>query len=112
MHRVLARHDTGTLPIRLVSPPLFLFASLNYFLPHTAHNLSLYYQELEARHLPSAVKEQRESLVGSMRGLWGQSEAKVKEGVRVVEGGWSKGLERVERETGLRVGGEKEGKAV
>ncbi|CAO1616235.1 unnamed protein product [Parajaminaea phylloscopi] len=92
-----------SLPIRLVAPPLFFLGSLNYFLPKTSHNLSLYYQELEARHLPSSVKSQREQLSSSLRSMWGQTRDSLQTATQKVEGGWKGGLTKVQQETGLQV---------
>lgn len=101
----------GSLPIRLISPPLFFLASINYFLPKTSHNLALYYKEVEAAHLPPAVKEQREALVNSTRGLWSKGEEQAHVAAKKVEGGWKEGLAKVQEGTGLKVGSEG-GKAV
>ncbi|CAO1634468.1 unnamed protein product [Sympodiomycopsis kandeliae] len=91
-----------TLPIRLISPPIFFFASLNYFLPKTSHNLSQYYQSVEAAHFP-AIKEQRESLVSSVRSLINKSEQTVSDAGKKAESGWKDGLNTVEKNTGLKV---------
>lgn len=93
----------GSFPIRFLSPPLFLLGSLNYFLPRTAHNLSLYYQQVESAHLPPVIKEQRESLLKSARSLWRQADDKAHVAARKVEGGWKGGLEKVQEGTGLKV---------
>lgn len=99
----LFNRSPGSLPIRLVSPPLFFLASINYFLPKTSHNLSLYYQEIEARHLPASVKSQRESIAQSLRSAWGSTKESVHIATDKVEGGWKGGLARVQEETGLKV---------
>ncbi|PWN21010.1 hypothetical protein BCV69DRAFT_282513 [Microstroma glucosiphilum] len=90
-------------PIRFLSPPLFLLGSLNYFLPKTSHNLSLYYQQVESAHLPPIIKEQRESLVKSAKSLWRQADDKAHVAARKVEGGWKGGLEKVQEGTGLKI---------
>lgn len=99
------------MPIRLVSPPLFFLASLNYFLPKTSHNLSQYYLELESRHLPSSVQSTRQEASASLRNLWNKGEQGVRSAADKAEGGWKEGLSRVQMETGLKIAeAEKEAK--
>lgn len=100
-----------SLPIRLVAPPLLFVGSLNYFLPSTAYNVGQYYLELEQRHLPPVVREQRQNVLQSwhnVRRSTGQQLAKAREGTGDL---LQRGLQGVEQNTGLKVGGGGNGKA-
>ena len=101
---LLISPNPGSFPIRILCPPLFLLASLNYFLPQTAHNLSLYYQQIESAHLPPSVQAHRQAIVDRTRSLWKQGEESAKSGVKQVEGGVKGGLKKVEEQTGLKIG--------
>lgn len=94
-----------SLPLRILTPPILFTLSLNYFLPKTAHNLSGYYLELEAQHLPPFVRQQRESLIQS----WNKTRSAADEQLhKAREGGGSlvqRGLQSVEQGTGLKVAG-------
>ncbi|EPQ30704.1 uncharacterized protein PFL1_01605 [Pseudozyma flocculosa PF-1] len=90
-------------PIRFITPPLFLVASLNYFQPKLATNLSSYYVELEKAHAP-ALTEQRESLVSAFRSSIQSASHKVEEAKSGAERGLRSGLSEVEKSTGLKVG--------
>ena len=91
-------------PLRFLTPPLFLVGSLNYFLPRTTQNVSNYYVELESRHLPPVVRQQRERLVK----LWQDSMGAAKGNLEKAREGTGhlvqRGLQGVEQGTGLKVG--------
>ncbi|UZJ56117.1 hypothetical protein CBS101457_005437 [Exobasidium rhododendri] len=93
-----------SLPVRFLTPPLFLIGSLNYFLPKTTHNMSQYYLEVESAHLPPVVKDQRENFLR----LWHKSTGAAKQTLEKAREGTGellhKGLQGVEDNTGLKVG--------
>lgn len=92
-------------PLRVLTPPVFLVASMRYLLPKTSHNISQYYLELEGRHFPPAMREQRENMVRtyeSLRSQAGSQAERVKEGSGDL---FQRGLKGVEESTGLRVAG-------
>lgn len=93
----------GSFPIRFITPPLFLLASLNYFHPKLSHNLSSYYVDLERAHAPQLMR-QRESLVGSLRNTFQSATHKVEQAKSGAERGLRTGLNEVEKNTGLKFG--------
>lgn len=52
---ILARNRI--LPTRLLLPPVFLFATANYFLPKTTGNLSAYLGDLEDTYVPEVAQK-------------------------------------------------------
>ena len=94
---------TGSLPIRLISPPVFFLASLNFFLPKFSHNLSDYYVSLEKAHVP-ALTEQREKLLESYRSARKGTEQQLGNLKHTAESSLQSGLQQVEQSTGLKVG--------
>jgi organizing structure protein 2 len=91
-------------PIRVLTPPLFLIGSLNYFLPKTAHNVSQYYLELESKHLPQSVREQRENALRLYRQSLGSAKVNLEKAKEESSKLVNKGLASVEQGTGLKVG--------
>jgi organizing structure protein 2 len=77
---------------------------MNYFLPRTTHNVSQYYLELESKHLPPVVAEQRRNILKT----WHNSMGAAKDGLEKAREGTGelvqKGLQNVEQGTGLKVG--------
>ena len=53
--------------LRLLAPPIAFIGSLNYFLPKTAHNVGQYYIDVESQHLPTFVREQRQSIQNALK---------------------------------------------
>ncbi len=98
------RTRTGSLPIRLLSPPTFFLVSLNYFLPHFSHNLSQYYLQLEQQHLPPAVGDARQSVLNAWREARSKSSDTLHDATQRAESGIKSGLQHVEDSTGLKVG--------
>ncbi|PWN45868.1 hypothetical protein IE81DRAFT_128712 [Ceraceosorus guamensis] len=95
----------GALPLRLLTPPLALVVSSQYFLPETTSNVSSYYVELEGRHFP-AVKEHRESALQSVRGLLSSAGKSTKEAREEAAKAWKRSLKSVEDVSGLKVAGQ------
>lgn len=95
----------GAFPLRLLTPPLALVISSQYFLPKTTSNVSSYYVELETKHFP-AVKQHRESAADSIRGLLSSAEQGTKEAREQAATAWKKGLKGVEDVSGLKVAGQ------
>ncbi|CEH12915.1 Apolipoprotein O [Ceraceosorus bombacis] len=93
------------LPLRLLTPPLALVVSSQYFLPKTTSNVSSYYVELEGRHFP-AVKEHRESALQSVRGLLSSAGKSTKEAREEAAKAWKRSLKSVEDVSGLKVAGQ------
>ncbi|KAJ1025872.1 hypothetical protein NDA16_002498 [Ustilago loliicola] len=89
-------------PIRILTPPLALIASLNFFNPHLAHNLGAYYTEVEQKYLP-ALTEQRRSLQNQGKKYLDSTTKNIHELKDKTEHGVRSGLETVEEKTGLKV---------
>ncbi|KAN0065494.1 hypothetical protein ACQY0O_001331 [Thecaphora frezii] len=90
-------------PIRFVTPPLFLLASLNYFQPKLSHNLADYYTALESKHAPT-LTQHRQALVASFRDSLQGASQKVHQVGQDAQRGLRSGLSEVESATGLKVG--------
>lgn len=93
-----------SLPLRLLAPPLFFVGSLNYFLPRTAHNVGNYYVEVEARHLPPFVREQRLKIAQRLQKTRHEAEERLDKARNETGSLVQRGLQNVEQSTGLKVG--------
>ncbi|SJX65065.1 uncharacterized protein SRS1_15891 [Sporisorium reilianum f. sp. reilianum] len=90
------------LPLRVLTPPLALVASLHYFNPQLAANLGAYYEGLEGKYVPA---------FGEMRRGWQNEGSKWVDGASKsvgelkerTEQGVRTGLKTVEQQTGLKV---------
>ncbi|TKY88567.1 hypothetical protein EX895_002556 [Sporisorium graminicola] len=89
-------------PIRILTPPLALVVSLNYFNPHLASNLGAYYTQLEQKYVP-ALTEQRRNWQQQGKKYLDQTTKGVHELKDKTEQGVRSGLQTVEQQTGLKV---------
>ncbi|KAG8985657.1 hypothetical protein FRB90_004520, partial [Tulasnella sp. 427] len=91
-----------SLPVRLVLPPVFFAASLAYFLPKTADNLSSYLTSVEETYMPG-VAAQRKALnknvsetVSSTLKSYAKAKNAASDGIRQAR-------QQLEQQTGLKV---------
>lgn len=89
-------------PIRLLTPPIALVASLTYFNPQLARNLGTYYTELEHKYAP-ALTEQRRQWQSKGEQVLKDTTKGVRELKDKTEQGVRSGLQTVEEQTGLKV---------
>lgn len=92
-------------PIRILTPPLLLVGSLNYFLPKTSHSLAGYYLEIEQRRLPPQVREARVWANEKWNDLVGETRQGLQSAKKQTSNLVDQSLTRVEQNTGLKVGG-------
>ncbi|KAJ9474410.1 MICOS subunit MIC26 [Pseudozyma hubeiensis] len=90
-------------PIRLLTPPLALVVSLNYFNPNLATNLGEYYTQVEQKYAP-ALTEQRRSWQNQGKKYLDSTTKNIHEFKDKTEKGVRDGLNTVEQQTGLKVG--------
>ncbi|PWY98969.1 hypothetical protein BCV70DRAFT_201186 [Testicularia cyperi] len=90
-------------PIRFLTPPIALFASLNYFNPSLAHNLSSYYEDVERKHAPS-LTTYRHDLINSFNSYKNKTEQSLDSLKHKTQHSLKDGLNKVEQQTGLKVG--------
>lgn len=108
---------TRTLPIRFITPPIFFFASLSYFLPKTSTNLNTYLGSLEDKYLPQVAHVHDTGKAHSSMG-WEMLKERVGEGQEGARRGLEGVLKKVQETTGLKVreawdaSGKAEGKIV
>lgn len=91
--------------LRLLAPPIAFIGSLNYFLPKTAHNVGQYYVDLEGKHLPPFVREQRQSIQSALKSTQHAAEEQYSKARQGTGSLVQRGLQSVEQGTGLKVGG-------
>lgn len=89
-------------PIRILTPPLALVASLNYFNPQLASNLGAYYTQVEQKYVP-ALTEQRRQWQRQGKQVLDSTTKSVHELKDKTEQGVRSGLQTVEQQTGLKV---------
>ncbi|PWN38502.1 uncharacterized protein FA14DRAFT_188488 [Meira miltonrushii] len=91
--------------LRLLAPPVALVGSLNYFLPKTAHNIGQYYVELESKHLPPFVQQQRHNFQNALKSTQHAAEEQYSKARQNTGSLVQRGLQSVEQGTGLKVAG-------
>lgn len=91
--------------LRLLAPPVALVGSLNYFLPKTAHNVGQYYVDLEGKHLPPFVRQQRHNIQNALKSTQHAAEEQYSKARQNTGSLVQRGLQSVEQGTGLKVGG-------
>lgn len=89
-------------PVRLLTPPLALVVSLNYFNPNLASNLGAYYTQVEHKYAP-ALTEQRRTWQKHAQKYLDSTTNSMHELKDKTEQGLRSGLHSVEQQTGLKV---------
>lgn len=95
--------------LRILAPPIALVGSLNYFLPKTAHNVGQYYVDLEEKHLPPFVRQQRQSIQNALKSTQHAAEEQYSKARQETGSLVQRGLQSVEQGTGLKVAGSSAG---
>lgn len=75
---------------------------MKYFLPHTAANTASYYTSLEQKKFPE-LSAQRQAAWSQAKGLWNTGVAHMEMAGHQTKEALSSGVERVEKNTGLKI---------